>query len=85
MNPQKKRKNLVQTVSLTRSEQGNYLVTNPNSTYIKVGFKIKGYDQYHIHAYIDTGASICIASKYIFPEEMWQSADNSIKVRIADK
>jgi hypothetical protein len=40
--------------------------------------------QYHVHAYIDTGASICVANRYVFPEELWEKTDKLIKVRIAD-
>ena len=59
-------------------------ITNPNSTFIKVGIKIKKLATYHIHAYIDTGASMCLADKYIFPEELWKTINKIIRVKIAN-
>ena len=57
--------------------------TNPNSTYVKVELKFKGYKKYHICAYIDTGASLCVAHPEIIPEEYWEQSDNEITVRVA--
>lgn len=57
--------------------------TNPNSTYIKIGLKFKNYKSFHLHAYVDTGASLCIASKYIIPNELWKEAD-PLQVTIAN-
>ena len=61
-----------------------YSITNPNSTYIKVGLKFKGYNTYHLHAYIDTRASMCVASRYVFPEDNWKQAPKDLIVRIAN-
>lgn len=58
--------------------------TNPNSTYVKVGFAFKGYKTFHLHGYVDTGSSICVASKNIIPPELWIDIDQPIKVNIAN-
>ena len=60
-------------------------VTNPNSTYIKVGLSFKGYKTYHVHAYIDTGASLCVASKHIIPQEDWVKLEKPIRVKVANE
>lgn len=70
--------NLNQEVILSKER------THPMSTYIKIEMKIKGYHKYHLHAYIDTGASMCVASKHVIPEELWVPAKEPIGVRIAD-
>ena len=59
--------------------------TNPNSIYILGKLKFKGYKQISIHYYVDTGASLCVASKYIIPEEHWENAPRSIKVKVASE
>ncbi|UTQ50644.1 MAG: reverse transcriptase (domains: peptidase, RT, RNase H) [Plant associated caulimovirus 1] len=59
-------------------------ITNPNSTYIKVQLKFQGYRQYHLHGYIDTGASICVANQYVIPSYKWEDAKNRISVQIAN-
>lgn len=59
-------------------------ITNPNSTYIKVQFKFKGYRMYHLHGYIDTGASLCVAHPQVLPPENWEEAKTNIKVQIAN-
>lgn len=52
----KKRKRLIKQIVMTtevlfRTKES---ITSPNSIYIKVGFELSGYKEYHIHAYIDT-------------------------------
>lgn len=65
--------------------QAIYLnITNPNSTYIKVGFRFTGYKAFQLHGYVDTGASTCVASKNIIPEEIWEDVKNPIHVNIAN-
>ncbi len=59
-------------------------VTNPNSIYIKTLIKFKGYRQFHVHSFVDTGASICVADRFIIPEEIWEDNPKPIEVRIAD-
>lgn len=58
--------------------------TNPLSTYIRVGFGFKGYKRFHLHGYVDTGASICIASKHIIPDHLWITMEKPIIVQIAN-
>lgn len=69
---------------ITYNEQTLKNNTNPNSTYIEVEIKIKGFKPYKLHAYIDTGASICCATKNILPNEKWVTLEKPIKVKIAD-
>jgi len=59
-------------------------ITNPNSIYIPVGLKHKGHKKFHVHALIDTGASLCIASKHIFPESAWQDTKKTLVAKIAN-
>nr|WNH14473.1 reverse transcriptase [Physostegia virginiana caulimovirus 1] len=59
-------------------------ITNPNSIYIEGTFWFKGYKRINLHCYVDTGASLCIASKYVIPEEHWVNAERPIQVKIAD-
>lgn len=48
-----------------------YNITNFNSTCIKIECKFKRYNIYHLHAYINIGVIMCIASKYVFSQELW--------------
>ena len=59
----------------------NYLQKkqNLNSTYIKI--KIEKEDK-EIEAYIDTWASICIATKALFSK--WEKLEKPLKIQIAD-
>ena len=72
----------------TVSDEGKELVmsniTNPTSIYIQGTFSFKGYKKIKLHCYVDTGASLCIASKHVIPPEHWVNAERSIPVKIAD-
>ena len=59
--------------------QMNYLhkKQNPNSTYVKIRVKDK-----ETEAYIDSGASICIATKTLF--DNWERLEKPLKIQIAD-
>ncbi|ACB69767.1 replicase [Lamium leaf distortion virus] len=59
-------------------------ITNPHSIYIKGRLKFPGYKIMNLDCFVDTGASICLCSKYVIPEEHWKDAERSIKVKIAD-
>lgn len=59
-------------------------ITNPNSIYIKGLLKFKNFKQFDIYCYVDTGASLCLASKNIIPEEFWENAPKTIPAKIAD-
>ena len=59
-------------------------ITNPNSIYISGKLKFAGYKQIELHCYVDTGASLCVASKYVIPEEHWVNAERPIQVKIAN-
>ena len=58
-------------------------ITNPNSIYVKGTFRFAGYKQIDLHCYIDTWASLCIASKYVIPKEHWINTPKPINVSIA--
>jgi hypothetical protein len=59
-------------------------ITNPNSIYIKGKLKFSGYKQIELHCYVDTGASMCVASKYVIPNEHWVNTERPIVVKIAN-
>nr|GEV57161.1 hypothetical protein [Tanacetum cinerariifolium] len=46
--------------------------------------KFKGFKEYRLHCYIDTGASLCLASKYVFPHDLWENAPKEITGTIAN-
>nr|CAH68829.1 polyprotein [Carnation etched ring virus] len=58
--------------------------TNPNSIYVKGILKFPGYKQLELHCYVDTGSSLCMASKYVIPEEYWQTAEKPLNIKIAN-
>nr|WNH14479.1 reverse transcriptase [Physostegia virginiana caulimovirus 2] len=60
-------------------------ITNPNSIYIEGQFSFEGYRKINIHCYVDTGASLCIASKNVIPPELWENTPKPIQVKIANK
>lgn len=59
-------------------------ITNSNSIYIKGIFKYSGYKQIELHCYVDTGASMCVASKHVIPNEHWVNAERIITVKTAN-
>jgi hypothetical protein len=59
-------------------------ITNPTSIYITGILKFTGYRKIKLHCYVDTGASLCIASKYVIPPEHWVNAERPIEVKIAN-
>ncbi|AEL30041.1 polymerase polyprotein [Dahlia common mosaic virus] len=59
--------------------------TSPNSIYIEGKLSFKGYKMINIHCYVDTGAGLCLASKYIIPEELWENSPNTIQVTVANQ
>ncbi|AAM53128.1 ORFV [Mirabilis mosaic virus] len=59
--------------------------TNPNSIYIEAKVKFKGYQTLSLHCYVDTGASLCLASKHVIPDDFWENAPRSIPVKIANQ
>lgn len=68
----------------TEEELAMSNITNPNSIYIKGKLKFTGYKQIELHCYVDTGASLCIASKHVIPEEHWVNAERPLQVKIAN-
>ena len=59
---------LIQTDSKVMNSKNVILtITNPNSIFVKVTFTFVGYKQIDLNCYIDTGASLYIASKYVIP------------------
>ena len=59
-------------------------ITNPSSIYIKGTLKFTGYRKIELHCYVDTGASLCIASKHVILPEHWVDAERPIEVKIAN-
>ena len=59
-------------------------ITNPSSIYIKGTLRFTGYRKIELHCYVDTGASMCIASKHVIPPEHWVNAERPIEVKIAN-
>ncbi|ACB69773.1 replicase [Eupatorium vein clearing virus] len=59
-------------------------LTNPNSIYILGTFQFPGYKIIKIHCLVDTGASMCIASRYIIPPELWKPTKKVHKVKTAN-
>ncbi|CAA29527.1 unnamed protein product [Figwort mosaic virus] len=70
---------------LNKQEMLHLNVTNPNSIYIEGKLSFEGYKSFNIHCYVDTGASLCIASRYIIPEELWENSPKDIQVKIANQ
>lgn len=58
--------------------------TNPNSIYVAGKLRFQGYKPYTLHCYIDTGASICLASKHVIPLDLWENTPKNMKITIAD-
>ncbi|KAL2497820.1 orf y [Abeliophyllum distichum] len=59
-------------------------ITNPNSIYIPIKLSFEGYRKYTIHAYVDTGVSVCTASKWIIPKQFWVQSEKTLNLKIAD-
>nr|WUF06597.1 reverse transcriptase [Angelica bushy stunt virus] len=59
-------------------------ITNPSSIYIQGTLWFSGYRKISLHCYVDTGASICLANKYVIPPEHWENAERPIKVKTAN-
>ncbi|ALN12435.1 polyprotein [Vaccinivirus cadovaccinii] len=57
-----------------------------NSIYISAAFRFKGYEEYHLHCLVDTGASITLATQWAIPEEKWITIPhgNEIKITVAN-
>ena len=45
-------------------------LTNPNSIYLSTFLNFKGYKKFRVHCFVDTGASLCLASRFIIPDEL---------------
>ena len=58
--------------------------TNPNSIYIPIKICLKGYNQYELTAYVDSGCSVCFGKRSLFSKLMWKKAKNLLQVRIAN-
>nr|KAJ0188708.1 hypothetical protein LSAT_V11C900505850 [Lactuca sativa] len=59
-------------------------LTNPNSIYVSAFLNFKGYKKFRVHCFVDTGASLCLASKFIIPDELWENAPKEISATIAN-
>ncbi|ACL36982.1 putative enzymatic polyprotein [Rudbeckia flower distortion virus] len=71
-------------MNLNLKTSGKSTKTNPYSTYVTVGFYFNGYKGFHLHAYVDTGATSCTASPHIIPTELWEELPKPILVNIAN-
>ncbi|GJR74663.1 Orf y [Tanacetum coccineum] len=70
--------------NLQKHEDSVRNITNPNSIYIQGNLKFKGFKEYKLHCYIDTGSSLCLASKYVFPHDLWENSPREITATIAN-
>nr|KAJ0227912.1 hypothetical protein LSAT_V11C100050250 [Lactuca sativa] len=59
-------------------------LTNPNSIYVSSFLNFKGYKKFRVHCFVDTCASLCLASKFIIPDEFWENAPKEISATIAN-
>nr|KAJ0189911.1 hypothetical protein LSAT_V11C800453960 [Lactuca sativa] len=59
-------------------------LTNPNSIYVSAFLNFKGYKKFRVHCFVDIGASLCLASKFIIPDELWENAPKEISATIAN-
>ena len=91
--------NLIQTPLLWEGEVNHFVAnlqknsdnndslmnfTNPNSIYVSAFLNFKGYKKFRIHCFVDTGASLCLASKFVIPDELWENAPKQISATIAN-
>lgn len=60
-------------------------MTNPNSIYIKGKLNFKGYKLIDVYCFVDTGASLCLASKHIITEELWENTPQPLQIMIANQ
>nr|WNO44364.1 Polymerase polyprotein [Dahlia mosaic virus] len=77
-----------QCLSLQTVDNGLCLIANrtsPNSIYIKAKLSFKGYKKFDLHCYVDTGAGLCLASKHVIPDELWENAPRTIEVTVANQ
>nr|WOA03487.1 reverse transcriptase [Atractylodes mild mottle virus] len=58
--------------------------TNTSSIYISGKLKFQGYKQLDLHCFVDTGASMCVASKHVIPEEHWENSSRQLLVKTAN-
>nr|KAJ0193792.1 hypothetical protein LSAT_V11C800419020 [Lactuca sativa] len=59
-------------------------LTIPNSIYVSAFLNFKGYKKFRVHCFVDTGASLCLASKFIISDELWENAPKEISATIAN-
>ncbi|AAW56089.1 polyprotein [Horseradish latent virus] len=81
--PLKTMEHLLQKTQIQTEQVMN--ITNPNSIYIRGRLYFSGYKIVELDCFVDTGASLCIASKHVIPEERWEAAPRKINVKIANE
>ena len=59
-------------------------LTNPNSIYVSAFLNFKGYKKFRVHCFVDTGASLCLASKFVIPDKLQENAPKEISATIAN-
>nr|AGR88238.1 reverse transcriptase [Dahlia mosaic virus] len=57
-------------------------ISNSNFIYIKGNIFLIGYITLTLHCYVDTGRSLCLASKHVIPEDIREETSKDIKVTI---
>ncbi|ALD49090.1 ORF5 [Atractylodes mild mottle virus] len=76
---------LLQKVQIQNNHQQLSLnATNTSSIYISGKLKFQGYKQLDLHCFVDTGASMCVASKHVIPEEHWENSSRQLLVKTAN-
>lgn len=58
--------------------------TNSSSIYVSGKLRFQGYKQLELHCFVDTGASMCVASKQVIPEEYWENSPRQVFVKTAN-
>nr|QVW10188.1 putative reverse transcriptase [Atractylodes mild mottle virus] len=76
---------LLQKVQIQNNHQQLSLnATNTSSIYISGKLKFEGYKQLDLHCLVETGASLCVASKHVIPEEHWENSSRQLLVKTSN-
>ena len=70
--------------NLQKSDDYLMNLTNPNSIYVYAFLNFIGYKKFRVQCFVDTGASLCLASKFVIPDELWENAPKEISATIAN-
>ena len=64
--------------------QGQGIITNEFSIYIKTIWRFPTHREYMMHAFIDTGATTSVAHQYALPVYKWKKLINLVYAKVAD-